>query len=109
MAAEIRDEGVDLSLARRQPARLSAPSEHLLGRQPIPARNLRNNRPRQKRLFNNPGLEIIEVSAISGSGFEHWLAWLEAGLEKAGKARNEAVATLRARVADLEAQLAARP
>ena len=27
-----------------------------------------------------PGLEVIEVSATTGAGFDRWLAWLERGL-----------------------------
>ncbi len=30
-----------------------------------------------------PGLEVIEVSATTGAGFDRWLAWLERGLQAA--------------------------
>jgi hydrogenase nickel incorporation protein HypB len=30
-----------------------------------------------------PGLEVIEVSAKTGAGFDRWLAWLERGLAAA--------------------------
>ena len=55
----------------------------------------------------NPALRIVQVSALTGEGFDDWLAWLEQG---AGEARAQAGVTvdaLRARVAELEAQLAA--
>ena len=54
-----------------------------------------------------PGLEALRVSATTGEGFAAWLAWLEAGVAAVKAARNENVAALRRRVADLEAQLAA--
>ena len=52
-----------LSLARQRLARLPAPGEHLLRRQTMPPRNLRNDRARNKRLFNNAGLVILRESA----------------------------------------------
>jgi hydrogenase nickel incorporation protein HypB len=56
----------------------------------------------------NPHIEILKVSATSGAGLDSWLAWLERGLEVAKAARAGTVDQLRQRIADLEAQLAAR-
>jgi hydrogenase nickel incorporation protein HypB len=53
-----------------------------------------------------PGLEVIEVSATTGAGFDRWLAWLERGLAAARAKAGDEVATLRARVAELESKLA---
>lgn len=39
----------------------------------------------------NPGLEVIEISAVSGQGMQAWLDWLTAGLERARLARQENV------------------
>jgi hydrogenase nickel incorporation protein HypB len=54
-----------------------------------------------------PGLEVIEVSATTGAGFDHWLGWLERGLATARAGAGGEAAALRARVAELEAKLAA--
>ena len=56
----------------------------------------------------NPSLQVIQVSATSGAGFDEWLAWIEAGLAAQAAKRQETVAALRQRIAALEAQLAAR-
>ncbi|AOU97387.1 hydrogenase accessory protein HypB [Acidihalobacter yilgarnensis] len=45
----------------------------------------------------NPGIEILQLSARSGEGMDAWLAWIEA----------ERAATLRGRLAALEAEAAA--
>ncbi len=55
-----------------------------------------------------PGLEVIRVSARTGEGFAAWLAWLERGVATAKAARDANLAALRRRVAELEAELAAR-
>ncbi len=54
-----------------------------------------------------PGLPALVVSATTGEGFADWLAFIEQGRAKACAARDDDVASLRRRVADLEAQLAA--
>jgi len=54
-----------------------------------------------------PGLEVIEVSATTGAGFDRWLAWLERGIAAAATRRDGDVEALKARVADLESKLAA--
>lgn len=56
----------------------------------------------------NPSLEVLQVSATSGEGMDAWLDWLMAGLDQARSARAEDMAALRRRIAELEAQLAAR-
>jgi len=56
----------------------------------------------------NPGLQVIQVSATTGEGFADWLAWLEAGLAAQAAKKQETVASLKRRVAELEAQLAAQ-
>jgi hydrogenase nickel incorporation protein HypB len=56
-----------------------------------------------------PGLEVILVSAETGQGFDLWLAWLERGCAAARKRRDENLQLLRRRVAELEAELDARP
>jgi hydrogenase nickel incorporation protein HypB len=53
-----------------------------------------------------PGIEVIRLSATTGEGFGEWLAWLERGVAAARVARDQDVAVLRRRVAELEARLA---
>lgn len=57
----------------------------------------------------NPKLEVIRVSATTGEGFGEWLSWLERGLAAQLARRQETVDSLKRRVAELEAQLAAQP
>jgi hydrogenase nickel incorporation protein HypB len=54
-----------------------------------------------------PGLAALNVSATSGEGFADWLAWLEHGVAQARARRDDNVAALRRRVAELEGMLAA--
>lgn len=54
----------------------------------------------------NPALPVIRVSATSGEGFGEWTAWLENGLAAQRARKQETVAALRRRIAELEAQLA---
>jgi len=56
----------------------------------------------------NPDIEVIQLSATTGAGTEHWLAWLDKGLARARDERVRTVENLRRRVAELEARLAAR-
>ena len=53
----------------------------------------------------NPRLQVIQVSATTGAGFDAWLGWIDARLTALRIARDETVATLRARVKTLEAAL----
>jgi hydrogenase nickel incorporation protein HypB len=55
----------------------------------------------------NPGIRVIELSATKGLGMSEWLAWIEQGVRAAATARIESVDALRARLAELEAQVAA--
>jgi len=56
-----------------------------------------------------PEIAAIVLSARTGAGFDEWLAWLEAGMLRAIRARQGSVDALRRRVAELEAQLRAVP
>jgi hydrogenase nickel incorporation protein HypB len=56
----------------------------------------------------NPKLEVLKLSASSGEGMERWLAWLTEGVDVAIAARQQNVNLLRKRIAELEAQLAAK-
>ncbi len=55
----------------------------------------------------NPHIRVILVSAATGEGMEEWLDWLEHSLETAVARRRETVATLKQKIAVLEAELAA--
>ncbi|HSD44832.1 MAG TPA: hydrogenase nickel incorporation protein HypB [Burkholderiales bacterium] len=55
----------------------------------------------------NPAIRVIEVSATKGQGMADWLAWVEQGVAAASAARTESVHALRARLAELEEQVAA--
>ncbi len=55
----------------------------------------------------NPGLRIVALSALTGEGFDDWLAWLEQGVRDARQQAAATVDALRARVTELEARLAA--
>ena len=54
----------------------------------------------------NPDLTIFRVSATSGDGMSAWLDWIEAGLEMQRGKHGESVDALKARIAELERQLA---
>ena len=56
----------------------------------------------------NPQIEVIQVSATSGEGFDAWLGWLAARQTEVGSARTSEVESLRRRVAELEARLPAK-
>ena len=56
----------------------------------------------------NPKLEVLEVSAETGQGFDAWLDWLRAGASRAQQQRMRNVDALQRRIDELEAQLAAR-
>ena len=53
----------------------------------------------------NPRLQVIQVSATTGAGFDAWLDWIDARLAALRVARDETISTLRARVKALEAAL----
>lgn len=56
----------------------------------------------------NPDLVIFRVSATRGEGMAAWLDWITAGLETQAGRRSETVDALKARIAELERQLAQR-
>jgi len=55
----------------------------------------------------NPNIQVIRTSATSGEGMDDWLQWIEAGCREAAAARQQRIGALQARVAELEAKLAA--
>jgi hydrogenase nickel incorporation protein HypB len=55
----------------------------------------------------NPDIRVIEISATKSQGMADWIEWIERGVAAAGAARRESVDALKARLADLEAQVAA--
>lgn len=55
----------------------------------------------------NPHLTTFRVSASSGDGLSAWVDWIESGLEAQRGKRAETVDGLKARIAQLERQLAA--
>jgi len=55
-----------------------------------------------------PGIEVLQVSATGGAGMAAWLDWVRAGCRRARERRLQTMAGLRRRIADLEAQVAAR-
>jgi hydrogenase nickel incorporation protein HypB len=55
----------------------------------------------------NPNLAIFRVSATRGEGMSAWVDWIAAGLEAQGARGAESVDALKARIAELERQLAA--
>jgi hydrogenase nickel incorporation protein HypB len=54
----------------------------------------------------NPALHVIRTSSTTGEGFAEWLAWITEGLVGQRAKRSQNVDLLRARVAELEAELA---
>jgi hydrogenase nickel incorporation protein HypB len=55
-----------------------------------------------------PGIEVLQISATGGDGMPAWLDWVRAGCRRARERRQQTMAALRRRVAELEAQVAAR-
>jgi hydrogenase nickel incorporation protein HypB len=53
----------------------------------------------------NPKLQVIRLSATTGENMEAWTSWIEAGVRGSRNGRDETVAELRRRLAELEAQL----
>jgi hydrogenase nickel incorporation protein HypB len=56
----------------------------------------------------NPEIRVIQLSATSGAGMDEWLAFLHDGVAQARATRQQTVAGLQARIAQLEAQLQAQ-
>lgn len=55
----------------------------------------------------NPQIRVIQLSATSGEGMSEWLAYLRTNMAQAHGAKAQTVASLKTRVAQLEAQLQA--
>jgi len=55
----------------------------------------------------NPALQVIQVSATTGEGLAEWLAWLMAGCAARQEKKQATMASLRRRIAELEAMLPA--
>jgi len=55
----------------------------------------------------NPDIRVIEVSATKGQGMSEWFGWIEYGARTAAVARGESLDALKARLAELESQVAA--
>ncbi|MCK6430325.1 MAG: hydrogenase nickel incorporation protein HypB [Burkholderiaceae bacterium] len=53
----------------------------------------------------NPKIEVLQVSATTGAGFDAWLDWIRQGAAAARKARENNVVALKRRVAELEARV----
>ena len=53
----------------------------------------------------NPQMRVIQLSATSGEGMDEWLAFLNEGVAQARAVKQQTVAVLQARIAQLEAQL----
>ncbi len=56
----------------------------------------------------NPRLQVLQISATSGEGMGPWLDWLGRGVAAAVAARQDNLTLLRRRLAEVEAQLAAK-
>jgi hydrogenase nickel incorporation protein HypB len=55
----------------------------------------------------NPKLQVMKLSATTGENLDAWADWIEAGLNRQGKGREETVEALKIRIAELEAELGA--
>src|SRR5574343_451380 len=56
----------------------------------------------------NPQLTVLRVSATSGDGMAAWIDWIESGLAAQRGKHGQSVDALKARIAELERQLAAK-
>jgi hydrogenase nickel incorporation protein HypB len=56
----------------------------------------------------NPKLTVIRVSATTGEGMDAWLGWVRRGLKVQAAKQSVTVDALKARIAELERQLAVR-
>ena len=56
----------------------------------------------------NPYIRVILISAVSGEGMDEWQEWLDAGMKQASTQKANEVETLKRRLAELEAALAAK-
>jgi hydrogenase nickel incorporation protein HypB len=56
----------------------------------------------------NPQIRVIQLSATSGEGMDEWLAFLRDGVALVSRAKQQTLDSLRARIAQLEAQVQAQ-
>jgi hydrogenase nickel incorporation protein HypB len=56
----------------------------------------------------NPKIRVLQLSATSGEGMEPWLAFLREGAQRCGAGQASELQELRARLAQLQAQLGMR-
>jgi len=56
----------------------------------------------------NPSIEVMQVSATKGDGMDLWINWIRLHSVTTRHARDQHVAALKHRVAELEAKLAER-
>jgi hydrogenase nickel incorporation protein HypB len=56
----------------------------------------------------NPQIRVIQLSATSGEGMDEWLAFLRDGVARVSRAKQQTLDSLRARIAQLEAQVQAQ-
>ncbi|MDD5240218.1 MAG: hydrogenase nickel incorporation protein HypB [Sulfuricella sp.] len=56
----------------------------------------------------NPHIRVILISAVSDEGMGEWQEWLDEGMKQASAKKTNEVETLKRRVAELEAALAAK-
>ncbi len=53
----------------------------------------------------NPELRVMQLSATTGENLQEWIDWIESGAREQRQAKEETIAELRQRIAQLEAQL----
>jgi hydrogenase nickel incorporation protein HypB len=53
----------------------------------------------------NPDLSVMLISATTGENLKMWTDWIEEGLRKLQRGKEETIAELRKRIAELEARL----
>ncbi|KAA3627714.1 MAG: hydrogenase nickel incorporation protein HypB [Proteobacteria bacterium] len=54
----------------------------------------------------NPDIQVLQVSATAGTGMEAWVAWIEAGMQRATRQKSGIVDKLQQRITELEHRLA---
>jgi len=53
----------------------------------------------------NPKLQVMKLSATTGENLQAWIDWIEAGVRNQRSGKEETIAALKQRIAELEAQL----
>jgi hydrogenase nickel incorporation protein HypB len=62
----------------------------------------------QHALSVNPTLQVMKLSATTGENLQTWIDWIEAGVKGLRQGKEETIAVLKQRIAELEAQLGER-